>query len=30
MWGHDFLTVLAMLTKPMVGEGELGNIAGLG
>jgi hypothetical protein len=29
MCGRDFLAVLAMLAKLMVGEGELGNIAGL-
>jgi hypothetical protein len=30
MCGHDLFAVLAMLTKLMVGEGELGNVTGLG
>jgi hypothetical protein len=29
MCGCDLLAVLAMLTKPMVGERELGNVADL-
>jgi hypothetical protein len=28
MWNRDLLTVLAMLAKLMVGEGELGDDAG--
>jgi hypothetical protein len=30
MWGCDLFVVLAMLTKLMVGEGELGDVTGLG
>jgi hypothetical protein len=30
MWVRDLLAVLAMLAELMVGEGELGNISGLG
>jgi hypothetical protein len=30
MWGYDLLAVLAMLGKLMVGEGELGDVTGLG
>jgi hypothetical protein len=30
MWGSDLLAVLAVLAELMVGEGELGNVAGLG
>jgi hypothetical protein len=30
MWGRDLLAVLAVLAKLMIGEGEFGNITGLG
>jgi hypothetical protein len=30
MWVRDLLAVLAMLGKLMVGEGELGNVVGIG
>jgi hypothetical protein len=30
MWVRDLFAVLAMLAKLMVGEGELGNVTGLG
>jgi hypothetical protein len=30
MWSCNFLVVLAMLAKLMVGKGELENVAGLG
>jgi hypothetical protein len=30
MQGSDLLAVLAMLAELMVGEGELGNVTGLG
>jgi hypothetical protein len=30
MWGRDLFAVLAVLGELMIGEGEFGNVTGLG